>query len=340
MQGMHLHHDRARGYGRLPLFGAALALAVFCALPSPSVRAAGPAGTLAMNPSTASLTVSDTLSMTFDISGGSAIHAVHIGVSYNTSVLQVVDYDAIAAGVQIAPGVFPGDNTVGSVLQNSVSSGIINYQYALNGSTEVSGAGTVATVQFTAIGNGNANLTWSATQLTDGSSSTINANGSTAIVVVGGIAPTLTPTTTSVATATPAATNTPAATATATATGSPLASATASPTRTTTGTATVTQTPTPAGTGTPAATATPRLTVIGNTNNPTPPVGLPPQSGPANGLPHAGNVGPGVKWWKWMFFAASLMLAAAGWFFTFAIHAGNKEVVLTDRFDRRRRRRY
>jgi hypothetical protein len=335
---MHLHHDRARGYGWLSLFGAALALAVFCALPSPAARAAGPAGTLAMNPSTASLTVSDTLSMTFDITGGDHIHAVHIGVSYNTSVLQVVDYDAGTGGVQIAPGVFPGDNTVGTVLQNSVSSGIINYQYALNGSTEVSGAGTVATVQFTAIANGNANLSWTATQLTDGSSSTISANGSTAIVVVGGIAPTLTPTDTPVATATPAATNTPTVTSTPTATRTSAASATASPTRSVTGTATVTRTP--AATNTAAATATPRLTVIGNTNNPTPPIGLPPQSGPANGLPSAGNVGPGVKWWKWMFFAAALMLAAAGWFFTFAIHTGDKEVVLRDRYDRRRRRRY
>jgi hypothetical protein len=336
-----LHHDRARGYGRLSFFGAVLALAVFCALPSPPAHASGPAGTLAMNPSTASLTISDTLSMTFDISGGSGIHSVHIGVSYNASVLQVVDYDAIAGGIQISPGVFPGDDTVGSVLQNSVSSGIINYQYALDGSTEVSGAGTVATVQFTAIGTGNANLTWSATQLTDGSSSTVSANGSTAIVVVGGIAPTLTPTDTPVATATSAATNTPTVTSTPTATGTAAASATASPTRTATGTATVTRTP--AVTNTPAPTATPRLTVVDNTNNHTPAIGLPPQSGVAGaaaGLPSAGNVGPGVRWWKWMFFAAALMLAAAGWFFTFAVHAGNKEPVLMDRHDRRRRRRY
>jgi hypothetical protein len=34
------------------------------------------------------------------------------------------------------------------------------------------------------------------------------------------------------------------------------------------------------------------------------------------------------------------MLAGAGWFFTFALHAGNREVVLMDRHDRRRRRRY
>jgi hypothetical protein len=34
------------------------------------------------------------------------------------------------------------------------------------------------------------------------------------------------------------------------------------------------------------------------------------------------------------------MLALAGWFFTFALHTGDKEVVLTDRWDRRRRRRH
>jgi hypothetical protein len=79
--------------------------------------------------------------------------------------------------------------------------------------------------------------------------------------------------------------------------------------------------------------------------SPTPQRAAPPQSAiePAAkppGLPSAGNDGPGIPWWKWTFFAGALMLAGAGWFFTFAVHTGNREPILMDRHDRRRRRRY
>jgi len=84
--------------------------------------------------------------------------------------------------------------------------------------------------------------------------------------------------------------------------------------------------------------------VIANSNvaTPTPAAGRPPASGieaAAKVLPNTGT-GPGFAWWKWTFFAAALMLAAAGWFFTFAMHAGDRDVVLFDKHDRRRRRRY
>jgi hypothetical protein len=46
-----------------------------------------------------------------------------------------------------------------------------------------------------------------------------------------------------------------------------------------------------------------------------------------------------VQLWKWTFFAAALMLAFAGWFFTFAVHYGDRDVVLVDRFDAMRRKR-
>jgi hypothetical protein len=82
------------------------------------------------------------------------------------------------------------------------------------------------------------------------------------------------------------------------------------------------------------------VTVLDNSNK-----GNPPQSGvdPAGktpGLPSAGNSGPGIQWWRWIFFLAALMLAVAGWFFTFAIHYGDREPILVDRGDRRRRKRY
>jgi hypothetical protein len=65
----------------------------------------------------------------------------------------------------------------------------------------------------------------------------------------------------------------------------------------------------------------------------------PSQTSRANGLPSAGNEGPGVQWWRWVFFLAALMLGIAGWFFTFAVHYGDREPVLVDKFDRFRRHR-
>ncbi len=222
------------------------------------------------------------------------------------------------------------------MLQNVVSSGIINYQYALNGANENSGGGTIATVQFHAVGTGNANIAWTTKTLLDAGGAGVTPNASAAVLVVGIALPPTATSTPPAATATPPGpTNTP-----------PPSTATTVPSATRTRTPTSVATTSP--TRTPTRTATPHVTVVENTNKgtSTPVKGAPPQSGVdpaqsarANGLPSAGNDGPAIQWWKWTFFAAALMFAAAGWFFTFALHAGDKEVVLTDRFDRRRRRR-
>jgi hypothetical protein len=78
----------------------------------------------------------------------------------------------------------------------------------------------------------------------------------------------------------------------------------------------------------------------------TPQSGRPPQSGVdpsqserADGLPSAGSAKSGIAWWRWLFFMGALMFGIAGWFFTLAVYNGSKEVVIVDRFDRRRRRR-
>jgi hypothetical protein len=347
MQGTH--HHRARTLARLSFAGAVLALLAALLLPSRSASAAA-GGTLSMNPSNVSLNIGDVVSVTLDITSATNLNEVILGVSYDATVLQVVDADLSSPGTtEILPGSFPGDNTQGTILLNSVSSGIINYQYALSGANEATGSGTAATVQFQAIANGNANIAWVTKQFYDASSALTTPAGSVAVIVVGGPAPTDTPTPTRTATQTPTNTLTPTATGTPAATDTPAATGTATPTSsasaTTTRTPTVTRTPTltpvlGTWTSTPRATATAAVAVISNSNSGTK-VGLPPASGAAGaaGLPHAGNNGPGIQWWKWTFFLAALMLAGAGWFFTFALHAGNREVVLTDRKDMRHKRR-
>ena len=114
-------------------------------------------------------------------------------------------------------------------------------------------------------------------------------------------------------------------------------------------TRTHTPTRTPTVVGPPPAsalepTATPRITVIENSNRgtatPRPRTGaVADQSDRAGGLPSAGNDAPGIQWWRWSFFVAALMLGVAGWFFTFALHHGDRDVVLMDRFERNRRKR-
>jgi hypothetical protein len=226
------------------------------------------------------------------------------------------------------------------VTQNTVGAGIINYQYELDGTAEVSGDGTIATVQFVALANGNANLSWSVRTFADGNDVTHTPSASAAVIAVGAV-----PTNTPVATDTPVATHTPVATSTPT---TPTATSTApTATRTPTRTATATSETAATVTNTPQPTSTPRITVI-QTSNGNPPAAAvqsgvtngtdPSQTSRANGLPGAGNEGPPIQWWRWTFFAAALMLGFAGWFFTFAVHYGDRDVVLMDRFDAARRR--
>jgi len=343
MQGVR--SAQAVRYARM-LAGAMITAAIIGVLVrTPAPAAAAPSGSIVMNPPNAALTVGDTVSLTFDVNNGVDIHRVAIGLQYNASVLQVVDADAGTTGTQILPGPFPGTDTEGAVLQNSVSAGIINYQYELDGSAEVSGSGTLATVQFVAVANGNANLSFSVRQFRDGNDVSYTPGASAAVVVVGGTLPEVTPapTDTPAATATPTSTSTVAPSATAAAA---TATQTRTPTRTPTAVASTTTTPTQ--TTTPQATPTPRITILQDSNARTP-TGVAAANGPRNGpnpaqasqaggLPSAGANPSGIAWWKWTFFAAALMLAFAGWFFTFAVHYGDRDPVLMDRFDARRKR--
>jgi hypothetical protein len=340
---------RALHHARLPVAGLACLLGAF-ALPAPNAGAA-PSGALSMNPSNNAIEVGDTVTITLDLSGAVDIHEIHVAVSYNASVLQAVDYDAGQPGVQVLPGPFPGTDAEGTVLENLVSGGIINYQYELHGINEISGSGTLATVQFVALAEGSGNLAWSVRTLRDGNGVSTTPSAATAVIVVGNTAPP--PTNTPEPTSTPAPpTSTPVATNTSAPTSTPVSSPTGAPTQgavtpvSTVPIASVTRTlqstPTPAVTATPRATVTPRITVIEDSNRPraNPPASsiLPSQSDRAEGLPQAGTEGPAIAWWKWTFFAAALMLGVAGWFFTFAVHHADREVVLMDRFDAKRQK--
>lgn len=354
MQGSRVR--RLQWLGRLSLSGVVLLLLAVAVTYVPARTAqAAPGGSLTMSPGNSSVALNDTIGITLDVTGGASIHRVLLTVLYNPVVVSVLDADGGTAGTQILPGAFPGTTSAGTVVQNSASAGTITYEFTLNTpGAESTGSGTVATVQFQAIAVGNANISWSTVQFTDGAGANTTPTGNSAAVLMVGQpvntstpAPTNTPTQTGTPTQTstvaPTDTPVPGATETATPTETPNGTTTPSPT----GTPSVSPTPAPGtatSTGTAtvvAATSTPRITVIADSNAGKPPQsGVDPaQSGRANGLPSAGSAEQNIKWWRWMFFAAALMLAIAGWFFTFAIHYGDKEPILVDRFDRRRRRK-
>jgi hypothetical protein len=186
-----------------------LVVAVLCLLAAlgagasiPAVEAA-PAGALSMSPGNSSINDGDDISITFDVTGGVNVHSVLLGVSFNPVVVQAVDANAGAGGVQILPGAFPGTTLVGTVLQNDVDNdnGTITYEYILsNPASQASGNGTVATVQFHAIAAGNANIQWTTGEFSDSASASADASSSAAAVLMVGQ---------EVATSTPSATRTP-----------------------------------------------------------------------------------------------------------------------------------
>ena len=322
---------------RLLALAAALALCASLAAPLPTAHAAA-SGTLSMSPASASISVGQTISVTLDISGAADLHEADLYVLYNPGVVQVVDADSGTSGVQILPGPFP---VGGAVTANAAAGGTIQYSYTLPASVSASGSGTLATVQFLAVGNGDAALGWGAVSLVDAAFAQSTPQGSAATLVVGGVAPTATSTPTTAATNTVTATSTMSATSTAT----PGASATSISTTSATATRTASATATVGASVTPRPSSTPHLTALRIDGTPTRTIsqklgvdgaGTKPQST----LPSAGNAGPGVQWWRWTFFGAALMLGVAGWFFTFALHHSDRDVVLLDRHDRRRRRRY
>jgi hypothetical protein len=324
---------------------AAATLCLLAALALAPHAEASASGTLTMSPPTSSIRAGETVAVTIDLGNAVNVHEVDVYITYDAAVLSVVDADPATAGTQMLPGPFFSAAGPGTVTQNSAGGGVLRYGYRLNASAEASGSGTLATVEFQGIAAGDAKLRFGTVTLKDAQFAQSSPDTSGGSITVGGsdsaAAVTDTPTDTPTAVASASDTATPSASATTAGTSTPTATAnstgTATPTRTRTATASTTVTP--------KATATPRITVLENSNDPTRTIeqklGVDGAAAKQQqGLPNAGNGGPGIQWWRWTFFGAALMLGVAGWFFTFALHQSDRDVVLLDRYDRRRRRKW
>lgn len=114
---------------------------------------AAPNTALRLNPTSGTIRANQNFSVDINLdTGGDAIDGIDIFyLRFNPSILQVVDADTAASGVQISPG-----TTLPLTLANSVNNtaGTIQFSQTTSGGTTFNGTGRVATVTFRAIANG------------------------------------------------------------------------------------------------------------------------------------------------------------------------------------------
>lgn len=143
--------------------------------PGGQLAQASPSATFTLSPQTQSATVNGTFNVNIVLNtGGQQIYGVDINrLRFNPAVLQVVDADTSATGVQINPG-----SLMAWVTANSVDNSVGTIQFSQVGdptATRFSGSGTLATITFRAVAVGTANVTL---DFTSGSGLDSNVAGS------------------------------------------------------------------------------------------------------------------------------------------------------------------
>jgi hypothetical protein len=312
---------------RMPLLwlGAAalLAAALWCFSLTPRFGSPATAAdaSVSLDPSSAAILVGETVDVAVVIGDASNLYSAAIHLTFDATVLEVVDADPSRPGVQVFPGTFPGPSQgPGDVVTNIADNGAgtVDYDFTLlDPAPPVSGSGVLATIRFQGKALGTSDLTLASATLWDPLNEPIPADSSGGYVEVAGAA-TDTPT----PTANPTATPTPTAIATATRanTATPTRTRTPQPTATS-----VTSTPVPTDTPQPSPpqqaveTPTPAGAVAASGANPTP---LPP----AGNLPSAGSGDLPSQLWRWFFLSGTLIMGLATWAFAFRFYARQKEV--------------
>lgn len=277
--------------------------------------ARGQSPTVTIDPTSAEVALDGTVDVDIVISDVTALWAASIDISFDTSVLEVVDADPGRAGTQLFTGTFPCPSEGPcDVTENTVdnTAGSIEYDATLvEPASPAGGSGTLATIRFHAKSPGTGSIAiQSAALWGPGPGDNLTLTAESGEVVVGD-APTNTPqpaptsqaTATRMPTSTPHSTNTPA------------------PTRT------PKPTNTPKGTNTPKPTVTPKPPM--ENPEPTKHVGggaAGAQPTPSGGvLPSAGTGEMPQQIWRWFFLSGALVLGLATWAFTFRFYARQKE---------------
>ncbi|MBN1937518.1 MAG: immune inhibitor A [Anaerolineae bacterium] len=112
--------------------------------------------------------VGDTINVDIRIGNVSDLYAAEVHLTFDTALLQVLDDDDAQAGVQILPGSLFPSTRPSYVAQNRADQTAGTADFAmtmLDPATPVSGAGTLATVRFSAKQAGTAILQWTMVKL-------------------------------------------------------------------------------------------------------------------------------------------------------------------------------
>lgn len=194
-----------------------------------------------VNPATPNLAIGETVTVTIQLDQATDVFALEMAMTYDPSVIQIVDADPGTNGIQVTLGDCPAPDFV---IQNMASNITGTLDYAV---TQLSipgcAGGTVAQVAFQGIANGVSPFTFESSLIADTNGISVTHTTQAGWISVG---PTPTPT------ETPFPTNTFTPTPTATGSRTP----TNTPTHTNTPTPTFTNTPTPTNTATPSPTLT------------------------------------------------------------------------------------
>ncbi len=282
---------------------------------------------VSLDPDSAVILVGETTDVAVVISDASDLYSASIDLTFDATVLEVVDADPSRPGVQVFPGTFPGPSEgPGDIVTNVADNGAgtVDYDFTLlDPAPPVSGSGVLATIRFQGKALGTSDLTLVSATLWDPANEPIAASSSGGYVEVAGAAtdtPTATPTATRTSTATPTTTTSDTATPTPTRTHTPQATATP-----------VTPTPVPTSTPQPSppqqvvGSPTPKGAVAASGASPTPPAA-------AGNLPSAGRGELPSQLWRWFFLSGTLIMGLATWAFGFRFYARQKEA---ERFWRR-----
>ena len=155
--------------GAVALSVAALCLSASPRLGSPAASADGP--TVSIDPAQASVVPGETVDVTVVIADASGLYSAYVHLTFDPTLLEVVDADGSWQGVQVFPGTFPGPSEgPGDVTTNAVdnAAGTIDYDFTLlDPAPAVSGTGVLARIRFRGKATGESAITLEQADLWD-----------------------------------------------------------------------------------------------------------------------------------------------------------------------------
>jgi LysM repeat protein len=155
--------------------------------------------TVAVAPAQATIPCGQTAPVEIRINNVTGLYGVDVRVTYDPAIVEVVDANPTAPGIQVQPGNFPEvGNGAGMVQVNNVdpAQGTISYAaIRLNPAEPQSGSGVIATISFKAKATGNSPVSLAWVMLSDRNARPISAemsNGQITVNCQGTAAPTST----------------------------------------------------------------------------------------------------------------------------------------------------